>query len=125
MAGPMTAFQVDKYFDAIKQVGTANSTGLFGGLAALYYFRDQSAEIINAMKAASGLYLLGLFVFAAAYSAFFSFIDLHNPRPGADGDLFNADTSFRVARRATILSAMLWAIGSLVAAYVLYSLFKK
>ena len=77
-ADRMTEFQVDKYFDAIKQVGTANSTGLFGGLVALYYFKDQPAAVLAAMKAATGLYLFGLFIFAAAYSAFFKFIGRHH-----------------------------------------------
>jgi preprotein translocase subunit SecG len=43
----------------------------------------------------------------------------------AADDLFDADGSFRLARKATIASAIMWAIGSLVAAYVLYYLYRK
>jgi hypothetical protein len=64
---------------------------------------------------------------ALAYGAFFRFIGLHQDKSGGDAadDLFDADGSFRLARKATIASAIMWAIGSLVAAYVLYYLYRK
>ena len=59
------------------------------------------------MKIATGLYLLGLFIFATAYSAFFKFIDRHQLKIGAAGgpeDMYTADGAFTLARRAIITS---------------------
>jgi hypothetical protein len=53
---PSYGFYVERLFDAVKQVGTGNSAGLFGAGVALYYFGSKSAEISNLLKYAAFVY---------------------------------------------------------------------
>ncbi len=124
-AKEMSEFQVDKYFDAIKQVGTANSAGLFGGVVALYYFRDRVGPIVYNIKFATGTYLLGVIVFAVAYGAFIAFVHRHQSKielPTELKDLFRAEPVFNFAIYAAIWSFGAWFAATCLAAYVLYLL---
>jgi hypothetical protein len=119
----MSAYQVDKYFDAIKQVGAANSAGVFGGLVALNYFKDKPEIIIEHLKWITAVYIGGLFAFALAYSAFFDFIDRHKPQADpATKEMFTANLGFTLARFATMASAVFWVAGSVLAAGLLRKL---
>jgi hypothetical protein len=121
----ITEFQVDKYFEAIKQVGTANSAGAFGGLVALYYFKDRTGPILTAIKYATGIYLAGLILFVIAYGLFIAFIYYHeSPTPPSEDkpDLFEVGRLFRSILWATIFSLVLWIAGTIAAACVLFLL---
>jgi|tagenome__1003787_1003787.scaffolds.fasta_scaffold19558781_1 hypothetical protein len=119
----MSAYQVDKYFDAIKQVGAANSAGVFGGLVALNYFKDKPEFIIEHVKWITAVYIAGLFAFGLAYTGFFDFIDRHKPQvdPAAK-EMFSANLAFTIARFATMASAFFWVVGSIMAAGLLWKL---
>jgi hypothetical protein len=120
----MTEFQVDKAFDGIKQVGTANSAGLFAGAVALNYFRHEH-EVFMSIKVATFIYFGGVLMFAVAYMAFISFVQRHQYTAGLSEhheDLYQADTRFLCARIATALSFSLWLLGNVFAGRALYLL---
>jgi hypothetical protein len=113
----MSNYLTDKYFDAIKQVGTANSAGLFAGAVALYYFKDRTPDLVTAIKVTTGLYLAGVVLFALAYFTFIVFLQVRETaracgRSEPDGLFFST-----VA--ITALSLGTWAGGTIMAVRVL------
>jgi hypothetical protein len=116
----MSNYLADKYFEAIKQVGTANSAGLFAGAVALYYFKDRTPDVVAAIKVTTALYLAGVALFAVAYFTFMIFLQIRETalaisRPEPHGLFFSA-----VA--ITALSVGTWAGGTIMAVRVLYLL---
>jgi len=121
-AKTITGFQVDKYFEAIKQIGTANSAGLFGGLIALYYFKDWKPPVLPVIKYTTGIYLAGLIVFVFAYCLFIAFLYSHKltTLPTKDTlNLFENGPFFQSIIWTTAVSLGLWVLGTIAAAYVL------
>src|SRR5258708_3336935 len=90
---PPYSFYVERLFDAVKQVGTANSSGLFGGVVAIYYFGARSPDFMNMLKLITGIYLGGVFLFAFAYSSFVSFFI--NQEPSLSGSSSYVPGSWR------------------------------
>jgi len=122
----ITEFQVDKYFEAIKQIGTANSAGLFGGLIALYYFKDWKTPVIPDVKYATSIYLGGVVLFALAYCFFIAFIYSHTPTIRPDKNtppsVFQNGPFFKFILFTTALSLGLWVYGTFTAFCILSSL---
>lgn len=54
---PPYSCYVERIFDAVKQVGTANGSGLFGGVVAIYYFGARSPDLLIIMKIITAGYL--------------------------------------------------------------------
>jgi hypothetical protein len=113
----MTEFQVNKYFDAIKQVGTANSAGLFGGVVALYYFKNKGDLVLHYIKLATGAFLVGVIVFAVSFWAFMVFVHWYQPTIDA-----KARPALMISRYAAVWAVFAFLIGSGWAAYILYLL---
>jgi hypothetical protein len=122
MPATMTKFQLDKYFEAIKQVGTANSAGVFGGVVALFYFKEWKTPVFPAIKCATGFYLAGLFFFVAAYCYFIRFVYKHASKtpPANMPDVVEANPPFDAMRNTAIISLLLWIVGTFVAARALW-----
>jgi hypothetical protein len=111
----ITEFQVEKYFEAIKQIGTANSAGLFGGLISLYYFKDLQPQVLEAIRLATGIYIAGVMVFGIAYAIFMVFIYSHQPMTIPTKDTVNSFEDgplFRSAAWATVVCFVLWLAGA-------------
>ena len=123
-AKTMTEFHIDKYFDAIKLVGTGNSAGLFGAAVAIYYFKDRVPNIIHHIKTAAFAYLAGIFLFALSYAAFIAFVHRHQSKIelGTFRDQFRADPVFDFSMYVGIVSITAWIMGTIEAAYVIYLL---
>jgi hypothetical protein len=77
---PPYSFYVDRLFDAVKQVGTANGSGLLGPVVAIYYFGARSQEMMQLLKLVTAMYFVGIFLFSFAYSSFASFF-INKSRP--------------------------------------------
>jgi hypothetical protein len=120
-AKEMTEFQIDKYLDAIKQAGTANSAGVFGGIVALYYFKDHGPSILSNVKFATGVYLLGVALFAVAYYAFMLFVHHHQSKIELSAE-WEGGAIYKFAMYAAVWSFLAWALGTVLAARILYSL---
>jgi hypothetical protein len=119
----ITQFQVDKHFEAIKQIGTANSAGLFGGLIALYYFKDWKTPVLPGIKYATSIYLGGVLLFTLAYCLFIAFIYTHKPtmRPTKNmpPSVFQDGPFFKSILLMTAVSLGLWIAGTIAAFHVL------
>lgn len=119
---PPYSFYVERLFDAVKQVGTANSSGLFGGLVAIYYFGAKSQDIMTLLKLITAMYLGGVFLFAFAYSSFASFFI--NQEPSLSGSSTYVPGSWRYVSGMAFaaFSFVLWLFASAISAYVLFIL---
>lgn len=108
------------YFDAVKLLGTGNSTGLFGAGVALYYFSTRSPDVLYLIKLTAFIYLGGVALFAIAFFALFMFaihqshsdsFDSTKPTPWLDTAIF-----------ASLLSFSAWWGGTICAAIVFFRL---
>jgi hypothetical protein len=119
---PPYAFYVERLFDAVKQVGTANGSGLFGGVVAIYYFGARSPELMSMLKLITALYFSGIFLFAFAYSSFASFFI--NQEPYLSGNLSYVPGSWRYVSGLifAVFSFVFWLFASGIAAYALFKL---
>lgn len=68
-------FMIERWLDAIKTSGTANSGGLFFAGVGIYYFSTTSPYAGQLLKYSAILYAVGVFFFTFAYIAFATFID--------------------------------------------------
>jgi hypothetical protein len=116
----MSNYLTDKYFEAIKQVGTANSAGLFAGAVALYYFKERTPDVVSAIKVTTGLYLAGVALFAVAYFAFIIFLQIRETARACGRS--EPDGLFFFAVAITAFSVGTWAGGTIMAVRVLYLL---
>jgi hypothetical protein len=119
---PPYSFYVERLFDAVKQVGTANSAGLFGGLVAIYCFGAKSHDLMNMLKLITAIYLGGVFLFAFAYSSFASFFI--NQEPSLSGSLTYVPGAWRYVSGIVfaVFSFVLWFFASAISTYVLFIL---
>ncbi|KJC60078.1 hypothetical protein UP10_15540 [Bradyrhizobium sp. LTSPM299] len=119
---PPYSFYVERLFDAVKQVGTANSSGLFGGLVAIYYFGAKSHDIMDLLKLITAVYLGGVFLFAFSYSSLASFFI--NQEPSLSGSPEYAPGPWRYILGLVFgaFSFAAWLIASAASGYVLFLL---
>jgi hypothetical protein len=119
---PPYSFYVERLFDAVKQVGTANSSGLFGGVVAIYYFGAKSTDLMNMLKLITGIYFGGVFLFAFAYSSLASFFI--NQEPSLSGSSTYIPGSWRYVSGIVfaVFSFVLWLFASAIAAVTLIKL---
>jgi hypothetical protein len=119
---PPYSFYVERLFDAVKQVGTANGSGLFGGVVAIYYFGARSPELMIMLKLITALYFVGIFLFAFAYSSFASFFI--NQEPSLSGNASYVPGSWRYVTGLlfAVFSFVSWLFASTLAAYALFML---
>jgi hypothetical protein len=119
---PPYSFYVERLFDAVKQVGTANGSGLFGGVVAIYYFGARSHDLLNMLKLVTGIYLGGIFLFAFAYASFASFFI--NQEPSLSGSSTYVPGSWRYVSGLVfaVFSFVLWLFASAIAAITLIML---
>lgn len=117
---PPYVFYVERLFDAVKQVGTANSSGLFGGVVAMYYFGAKSSEMANLLKGITAVYLAGVFFFAFSYTSFASFFINQEPSLSGSADYVPGSWRYLIGVCLAILSFLAWLFGTCIAAYALY-----
>jgi hypothetical protein len=119
---PPYSFYVERLFDAVKQVGTANGSGLFGGFVAIYYFGAKSHDLTNVLKLITAIYLGGILMFAFAYASFASFFI--NQEPSLSGSATYVPGSWRYVSGIlfAVFSFVLWFFGSIIAAIALIML---
>ena len=120
-----TQYEVDKWLDGIKMVGTGNSAGLFGGLVALYYFKDRP-ELLHVIKVATGQYLAGVVLFAISFVSFLAFLHLHpfSLKDATEGKatVYNVTPAFHAAIFLSLGALGLWFGATTYAAFILYNL---
>src|SRR5450755_1073464 len=116
---PPYSFYVERLFDAVKQVGTANGSGLFGGIVAIYYFGARSSDIMNMLKFTTCMYFGGIFLFALAYSSFASFFINQEPSLSGKSDYVPGAWRYVSGILFAIFSFVLWFFASAVAAITL------
>jgi hypothetical protein len=119
---PPYSFYVERLFDAVKQVGTANGSGLFGGVVAIYYFGAKSPDLMNILKLITAGYLGGIFLFAFAYASLASFFI--NQEPHLSGSSTYVPGSWRLVSGIifAVFSFVLWLFASAAAAVALFML---
>jgi hypothetical protein len=119
---PPYSFYVERLFDAVKQVGTANGSGLFGGFVAIYYFGAKSHDLMNMLKLITAMYLGGIFLFAFAYASFASFFI--NQEPALSGSATYVPGSWRYVSGIifAVFSFVFWLFASAIAAITLVML---
>ena len=103
------------YFDAVKLVGTGNSTGLFGAGVALYYFSTRSPDVLSLIKWDAFIYLVGVCLFSVAYFCLsvFTFIRTNPARTIA-----NIQPWLNVGVVSAFLSFVVWWAGTICAGVV-------
>ena len=103
------------YFDAVKLVGTGNSTGLFGAGVALYYFSTRSPDVLSLIKWDAFIYLVGVCLFSISYFCLsvFTFIRTNPARTIA-----NVQPWLNVGVVAALLSFVVWWAGTICAGVV-------
>ena len=103
------------YFDAVKLVGTGNSTGLFGAGVALYYFSSRSPDVLSLIKWDAFIYLVGVCLFSVAYFCLsvFTFIRTNPARTIA-----NIQPWLNVGVVSAFLSFVVWWAGTICAGVV-------
>ncbi|WP_271623401.1 hypothetical protein [Bradyrhizobium sp. CCBAU 11430] len=119
---PPYSFYVERIFDAVKQVGAANSAGVFGGLVAIYYFGAKSAEIMNFLKLTTAVYFGGVFLFAFSYSSFATFFIYQVPSLSGSAKFKPSSWRYVSGLAFGVLSFVAWLFGSTLAAVVLFRL---
>jgi hypothetical protein len=122
---PLTPY----YFDAVRILGTGNSTGLFGALVAYYYFGKGGWLVLLFIKFTAGIYLVGVCLFTWAFHSLIRFSILQlEPPPEFPDPLCPYDpkkVKLKVERwrksaiRATKGSFVLWWLGTGLAVGVL------
>ncbi len=103
------------YFDAVKLVGTGNSTGLFGAGVALYYFSTRSPDVLSLIKCDAFIYLVGVCLFSISYFCLsvFTFMRTNPARTIA-----NIQPWLNVGVVCAFLSFVVWWIGTICAGVV-------
>ena len=103
------------YFDAVKLVGTGNSTGLFGAGVALYYFSAKSPDVLSLIKWDAFIYLVGVCLFSVAYFCLsvFTFIRTNPART-----ITNIQPWLHVGVISAFLSFVVWWVGTICAGVV-------
>ena len=103
------------YFDAVKLVGTGNSTGLFGAGVALYYFSTRSPDVLSLIKWDAFIYLVGVCLFSVAYFCLsvFTFIRTNPART-----ITNIQPWLHVGVISAFLSFVVWWVGTICAGVV-------
>ena len=103
------------YFDAVKLVGTGNSTGLFGAGVALYYFSAKSPDVLSLIKWDAFIYLVGVCLFSVAYFCLsvFTFIRTNPART-----ITNIQPWLHVGVVSAFLSFVVWWVGTICAGVV-------
>ena len=103
------------YFDAVKLVGTGNSTGLFGAGVALYYFSAKSPDVLSLIKWDAFIYLVGVCLFSVAYFCLsvFPFIRTNPART-----ITNIQPWLHVGVISAFLSFVVWWVGTICAGVV-------
>ena len=119
---PSTNLGEDHLFDAVKLVGTANSSGLFGAGVAIYYFAARSPEIAHLLKLTAFIYFAGVFLFAFSYANFASFFINQEPSLSGLPDYVPGTWRYITGVVLAACSFVAWIIGSCAAAYVIYKL---
>jgi hypothetical protein len=101
------------YFDGLKLLGTGNSTGLFGALVALNYFREAGPTILFWIKVTAAIYLTGICFFAISFLLLLLFI----------ATPFKAISKLlEYAGYCALVSFVLWWVGTASTVRVLYLL---
>ena len=103
------------YFDAVKLVGTGNSTGLFGAGVALYYFSAKSPDVLSLIKWDAFIYLVGVCLFSISYFCLsvFTFMRTNPARTIA-----NIQPWLNVGVVSAFLSFVVWWAGTICAGVV-------
>jgi hypothetical protein len=119
---PPYSFYVERIFDAVKQVGAANSAGLFGGLVAIYYFGARSNDLMNLLKLTTAVYFVGVLLFALSYSSFATFFIYQVPWLSGNPDYKPSSWRYVSGLLFGLLSLICWLAASALAAVVLFLL---
>jgi hypothetical protein len=119
---PPYSFYVDRLFDAVKQVGTANSAGLFGGVVAIYYFGARSHDLVILLKLITVIYLGGIFLFAFGYSLLAGFFINQEPHLSGSSTYVPGSWRYMLGALFAIFSFVLWLGASALAAIALFML---
>ena len=108
------------YFDAVKILGTGNSTGLFGALVAYYYFAKGGENVLHWTKITASAFLAGVCFFAVAFFALYSFCVWQVGPPSGQGNATSRVQFWRItALTAGALSLAVWWVGTGLAIYVI------
>jgi len=59
--------RTESYVEAVKLLGTGNSTGFFGALVALYYFGSKWPDVAVWIMGTAAAYLVGICLFAVTF----------------------------------------------------------
>jgi hypothetical protein len=120
---PLTPY----YFDAVKILGTGNSTGLFGALVGYYYFNLQGPIVLLWIKIAASFYLAGVCFFTLAFYSLFMFsVRQLEPTSKSFYPKGEAEVKTKVEwwRKAAITaggaSLIVWWVGTGVSVVVIY-----
>lgn len=104
------------YFDAVKLLGTGNSTGLFGALVAYYYFGTKGSTVLLLLKFTAAAYLTGVCLFTIAFFFLFT-CSIQQYLPRIDEDRWWL--SYGMALICGVASFVMWWVGTGLAVAVL------
>jgi hypothetical protein len=108
------------YFEAVKILGTGNSTGLFGAIVALYYFGSKGPAIQFWIMVAAIPYMIGICLFTAAFASL-TFFAIRQTTLGPPNHR-RIETLRRWTVYYALLSFLAWWVGTVCAGRVLYLL---
>lgn len=114
-------YLLDKWFDAIKLIGTGNSGAFFAAAIALYYFSVWSRTIQVLIGITAAIYFVGFMAFVLAFRQMTTYLMTYDRVYSATIPATpDPERHFKMtARRLAQASSILWLIGSFVALIVI------